>query len=445
MNKAKAGVFVFVALMICWGEMRAADNSAPTTGPVSRVAISLRALKPNRQYWHEPEAYPGEHIEFIAVLEVKGEAPLIVPTSGGVLHLRTPDGVHLVLDYGGRSRGQVVRTSLVLDTYHISMMDSPHSWTLPGGEAIGKDISFRKPGKYQLWCSIERSAGWHEEHPVAGTTEAGTTVEAWSGKVSSKVVFLTVKALTKDVIQDRPSPKNLDDLRIIKQGKNPIDDEETKDAYACVRKEMELAPNDGLAKAIVDLLQEGTAEVRSDPSSWWWKLEGMAIRRAWDGQRFRVEGSYLRPLVDLQVDLLKKWYKQEPPEVSLYRGVDYSMMIPEAALLVAYIRANDAPELRKSAVNMAAAHARLPKEQPAEDPIIHRYHHARLGTSWGILIGLGVFDGMSLEELKAILGEPTRTYEDAVEWYYSSQMHVNPCLHIQLKDGKVAKAEGFLR
>jgi len=443
MKNAKAGMFIFVALMICCGEMRAADDSAPTTGPASRVEISLRALKPNRQYWHEPEAYPGEHIEFIAVLKVEGESPLIVPTGGGVLHLRTPDGVHLVLDYGARGQGQVVRTSIVLDTYHVSLMESPHSWTLPGGEAIEKDISFRKPGKYELWCSIERSAGWHEEHPVAGKTEPGMVVEAWSGKVSSNVLVLTVKALTKEVIQDRPSPQNLDDIRVIKQGKGPFDDGETKDAYDRISKEMELALNDGLAKAIVELLKGGTAEVRSDPSSWWWRLEGMALKRAWDGYGFRIEGSYLRPLVELQVDILKEWYKQEPPEVSLYSHVDYSMMTPEAALLVAYIRANDAPELRKSAVNIATAHARLPEKQSANDPFIHRYYHARLGVSWSILIGLDVLNGMSLEEIAAILGEPTRTYGDTVEWYYSSQMHVNPGLRVQLKDGKAAKAEGF--
>jgi hypothetical protein len=357
MKNAKAGVFVFVALMICCGEMLAGDDSAPTTEPAAPVSVNL---EPDRT-----EAYPGDGIRLIAVLKVEGQSPLLVPTGGtiGVLHVKTPDGVHLVLDYGHRGRGQVVSTSVVVGEYHLSLVDSPLSWKTAGGEALGKDVSFRKPGKYELWCAIERAAGWHEESPVGGTTEAGTTVEAWSGKVSSKVVLLTVKALTKDVIRDRPSPKNLDDLRVIKQGKSPLDDGETKDAYDRISKEMELALNDGLAKAIVELLKGGTAEVRSDPSSWWWRLEGMAIKRAWDGYGFRIEGSYLRPLVELQVDILKEWDKQEPPGVSLYSHVDYSMMTPDAALLVACIRANDVPELRKSTVSIVAAHARLPQEQ----------------------------------------------------------------------------------
>ncbi|HUW99544.1 MAG: hypothetical protein WBD63_07850 [Phycisphaerae bacterium] len=439
MNKARAGVFVAVALMICCEAMRAGDDSAPTTEPAAPVSVNL---KPDRT-----EAYPGEGIRLIAVLKVEGKSPLIVPTGGtiGVLHVKTPDGVHLVLGYGHRGRGQVVPagSAIVVGEYHLSLVDSPLSWKTAGGEAIGKDVSFRKPGTYELWCDIERAAGWHEESPVAGTTETGTTVEAWNGKVSSKVTVLTVKALTKDVIQDQPSPKNLDGLRIIKQGKNPIEDEETKDAYDRISQEMELAPNDGLAKAVVELLREGTAEARSDPSGWWWKLEGMAIRRAWDGYRFRMEGSYLRPLVELQVDILKEWYKQEPLRVSRYSDVDYSMMTPDAALLVAYIRANDVPELRKSAVNVAEAHARLPENQSANDPTIHRYYHARLGVSWSILIGLDVLNGMSLEETKAILGEPTRTYGDTVEWYYSSQMHVNPGLRVQLKEGKAVEAKGF--
>jgi outer membrane protein assembly factor BamE (lipoprotein component of BamABCDE complex) len=56
---------------------------------------------------------------------------------------------------------------------------------------------------------------------------------------------------------------------------------------------------------------------------------------------------------------------------------------------------------------------------------------------------LDVLNGMSVEELKTILGEPTRTRGDAVEWYYSSQMHVNPGLRVQLKDGKAVEAKGF--
>ncbi|HUU30963.1 MAG TPA: hypothetical protein VMY69_02550, partial [Phycisphaerae bacterium] len=220
MKSAKAGVFVFVALMICWGEMCAGDDSAPTTEPAAPVSVNL---KPDRT-----EAYPGEGIRVIAVLKVEGKSPLIVPTGGtiGVLHVKTPDGVHLVLDYGHRGRGQVVPagSAVFVGEYHLSLVDSPlsssRSWKTAGGEAIGQEVSFRKPGKYELWCDIERGAGWHEERPVAGTTEAGTTVETWSGKVSSKVRVLAVKALTKDVIQDRPSPENLDDLRIIKQGKN---------------------------------------------------------------------------------------------------------------------------------------------------------------------------------------------------------------------------------
>jgi hypothetical protein len=165
----------------------------------------------------------------------------------------------------------------------------------------------------------------------------------------------------------------------------------------------------------------------------------MAIRRAWDGYRFRMEGSYLRPLVELQVDILEEWYKQEPPPPR-GRGL-YALEAPAAAsLMVAYIHANDVPEMRKVAVSMATAHACLPEKQSANDPTIHRYHHARLGVSWGILIGLDVLNGISLEETKVILGEPTRTYGDTVEWYYNSPMHVNPGLRVHFREGKAVEA-----
>ena len=62
--------------------------------------------------------------------------------------------------------------------------------------------------------------------------------------------------------------------------------------------------------------------------------------------------------------------------------------------------------------------------------------HSRLHFAWGVLRATGVLrDGMRLEEVVGLLGQPTKVGPEFAEWYYSSGMHVNPCLRWRTDGG----------
>jgi hypothetical protein len=110
--------------------------------------------------------------------------------------------------------------------------------------------------------------------------------------------------------------------------------------------------------------------------------------------------------------------------------------------------AADSP-LRLEAIALARKYAAIPeyaiepdlRKQKRPKGVNDRQAHTRLYFAWGVLMGTGILrDGMRLEELVALLGQPTKLEPEMAEWYYSSGMHVNPCLRYWRLDGQEKRA-----
>jgi hypothetical protein len=71
---------------------------------------------------------------------------------------------------------------------------------------------------------------------------------------------------------------------------------------------------------------------------------------------------------------------------------------------------------------------------------VDKQAHAGLGFAWGVLRRTTVLrGGMHLEEVVGLLSQPAKTTPECAEWYYSSQMHVNPCLRYWRVDAWMKK------
>jgi hypothetical protein len=87
--------------------------------------------------------------------------------------------------------------------------------------------------------------------------------------------------------------------------------------------------------------------------------------------------------------------------------------------------------LRTASVALARKNASVRQLLPQGNPgsTYHNQAHARLAFAWGVLRATKILhNGMSLEEVSALLGQPTKSTADMAEWYYASEMHVNPGL-----------------
>jgi hypothetical protein len=113
----------------------------------------------------------------------------------------------------------------------------------------------------------------------------------------------------------------------------------------------------------------------------------------------------------------------------------------ESGLLTAYILKNDVPDLRQATVALAMKYGRMPVAR-VDGKMAPRPGTDRWVTASGFLRELDAFQGMTLNEVKAILGEPTNNYGDSVEWCCTSRMHVNPTVRIEFKDGKARSSKG---
>jgi hypothetical protein len=115
----------------------------------------------------------------------------------------------------------------------------------------------------------------------------------------------------------------------------------------------------------------------------------------------------------------------------------------EAAMNVKHLPEDSA--LRLKIVALARKFAAIPdyatvedlRKQKRPENVDDHQAHARLYFAWHVLMETNVLrSGLRLEEYVALLGPPTKIGAETVEWYYSSGMHVNPCLRLWKQDGR---------
>ncbi len=103
-------------------------------------------------------------------------------------------------------------------------------------------------------------------------------------------------------------------------------------------------------------------------------------------------------------------------------------------------------ELRIEAINLARRFAN-PNELAAKAKDEQaRWNHQRLHVAWQILQATETLrPGMRFEDLVALLGKPTARYPGAARWAYSSMMHVNPALDVEINSKQQVVAIRFIR
>jgi hypothetical protein len=120
-----------------------------------------------------------------------------------------------------------------------------------------------------------------------------------------------------------------------------------------------------------------------------------------------------------------------------------------ASLLAAIRERPRNDELRIRAIDTArrfASPADLAARPGALAARDYGYDRMRVEMAWKILQATETLrKGMTLEDAVALLGRPTKEFKDGNsggtthEWYYSSPMHINPCLRLTFVDDKVTE------
>ena len=396
-----------------------------------------------------PEYCPGEEVVFHGYLKNGSEKPIRVPVHTGlqgmvvpsyeVLHCATPDGKELIYtgfnlraDYypprlAPEEAAKRVKYDplgadnirhLVFNPFRFT--SESKNWETPQREAV-KDPSLRREGEYRLWIEFD------------APKLPGMPADGFSGTVRSNEIRITVRDLPVDKRRAKPTPEQQADLdEYVNVGHDPAHRALPDRLKAAV----ERTENEGLALAIVDTIR-GLRSGRIKPGPGYTantvpNLLFLLQCRSGD-YVLRIDGPYLKAFALLGYEMTEEALageKSQPQRTMAY-----------GAPLV-YLKAHpEDKELRAKTVALAKGCANVRALQPvdpndsSEGAMKHHAAHRKLSFAWHTLIELGTLhDGMSLNEAVAILGEPTHRWPqpNLVEWYYSSEMHVNPMLRATL-------------
>ena len=147
-----------------------------------------------------------------------------------------------------------------------------------------------------------------------------------------------------------------------------------------------------------------------------------------------------------QFDLLRNYLTRDTVSqpYDAYPGERAGLGTIETEFLKRLPSLSDRDGLRIEAIDLARRYARasdLTRAYGLGDWFDTSYHwqsHWRLGFAWRVLrVTCILQDGMGLQELVTILGEPTEAARESVAWCYESPMHINPCLLYWRDGGRV--------
>ena len=374
---------------------------------------------------------PGECIKVCASRKVLGTETLRFPSGYydaalAQLHLETPAG-ELFLYWPYSSPRQTLRPlqarefreslrtgqSQVILTATLSMVNPSPNWL---ASTTGKRVqpNFRAIGEYKAWV----------EYEIPRIGDAPT--DAWNGRVRSRTIRWEVHEVPIADRRAAPTAKQLADIDVVMAGGH--DRMKSQNRLMSALQDTE---NEGLAGHIADLLKRHQPSEASKPyPSWWNSLYFLLSGRAYRSGTLAIVGPYLADFGSVSLTAFRHRLGGASARVDVDFLVAYSQV--EGGVKEAF--ADQLSEL-------ARRHARiLPVEGGPRD---HRLEHFRLWTSWKILFALDIlYDGLSFPEATRILGEPERRGTLA-QWYYSSQMHVNPVLIGKISQGVKGETVSF--
>jgi hypothetical protein len=449
---------IAAVMMLVPGGFAAAENS-PTIAPVdaqqigdwSKIQDGLTVrMVADRTVYHA-----GEQMRLQAEARNSGDGKLYVPT-GGEMHLLTPSGEHMVYAYSSSNRANLSPGSTVMLGYwwNLRLVKGSTSWRPadgPEGKNMPADLS--RVGTYTFWHEHEAKPGWLA---TMDKQAAEKGEPAWTGKSVTPRLKIEVRELgDADKVRELTASQR-NDLRIVAEGPDKHDRRELEAANNRLAKDLLLAANVGLADAAAALVVEHVSKNADDPTASIASLHYALSRRAveprggrhWPPVELAIRGDYLRPLAELELKLLKASFDVAPPQVEVAATQPLIRRarpgLSTDVLLSLCLDSKDDP-LRKPLAELAAANAKLPDPLPwkrgqdpfdREDITLIRYYHPRLATAWGLLRALDVLQDKTEAEVIAILGQPTKRYENTLEWYAASEMHVNPFVRVVFVGGK---------
>jgi hypothetical protein len=382
-----------------------------------------------------PVAHPGEWITIGLQLNNATDRALMMPRqSGGFLdgelHVRTPSGeeyaYHGGVDFVNAQPTEALRIERLARRIALRLTGPLDAWrAVAGGDA--RPLSFRKPGKYTVWCRIEAQPGWSKQ----------TETPEWTGKATTAPVQFTVSEMPLHLRRTGLTCQQVRDLQTLLGSTGSSDYQR---AQGRIKEAIVRADNEALAMRMVELIEKKLDDDPAELSVGWQNVVFyLGLRAAGHNGAIGIDGPYLPRFAQVCLKILERQLAGRQHG----RGNWFRLWLSIVAHLSAH---GDDTALRDRVVHLAKRYAKLPGESSRERHSEWRAHHlahARLGFAWRALTELGVLkDGIPVKEARAILGPPTHPHPrneapQNIEWHYASTMHVNPYLVADLRNGKL--------
>ena len=359
--------------------------------------------------------HPGEPFQFIASIKgVSGKSVRMTATANEMrlhtsLHVRIPNG----RVFPSASRARVLLSQIPPDgSEFICLFDGRLNASIKGwlgAQTLEPDdaASFHQPGTYTFWFEYEV--------PSARPS-------AWSGKLESNHITLIVSDLPPAQRLQVPTAAQLDELRIFL---GPSKGEYPHPGTIELVNAMIHTENEGLALYLMGQLDKNRAKRG--------QIFYLLAQRA-----AGIDGPYLRKLADWCVGILEHG---NPPQSPL-PGFDASVTDPPLEYL--HFHPEDV-KLRQRIVAVAELSANIPRFFPKGPDGVY------LPRAPGGPLFLGFYDsmkilfdqkalhdGMSVEEVTAILGRPSSQGPTEITWTYANGAERQPRISADVKDGKLS-------
>ena len=374
---------------------------------------------------------PGERLDLGVYFHNPWNQSLLVRHTGGrplagELHVLTPAGHAFTYRPPKRTTGGVFvhpgKTDR-LRALSLRLSEPMPDWA-PTSPDAPKRLSFRNEGVYRLWAEYTEKKNWE-----------GSKLEWW-GRARTETVAITVRKPAPAALDKAPTPEQLADLaRFVA----PASDRKAfVEAKARLEAALARAVHEGLAGAVVEVFRTGRfggaaiplrsrqelfrmLSLRAGSAEWRGDLElGRQIRRVLPG----IDGPYLRALVHASLAAVAKLPRVRPKKQPEFFFRDLGDLL---TVLTAYLKLHpEGAATRKRAVDL--------------------WRGFKSRAAWEFFFDIGALrKGMSVRELVALLGKPTRQNDQVVDWYINTHHHVNPYLAARLQDGKVTRFQMGVR
>lgn len=440
------GCFTLLLAAATSGAPPAPDRpERPAGEAVNGLRVSIDAAFVTGEGADRPR-HPGEFITVMGHFRNVGQQPLdlchVQNQYFCVLFVRTPDGK----EYG-------------FSTSAPGLLDGPapkagnYSSCPPGGAMAGMQWALRltrdyhwrpkgggdakaeptvmlgEPGVYKFWL----------EYEVPPPAEGEKVANAWSGRAVSNVLKVQVAPLPPE---KRMAEANDEQKKWVAGLVDPALDIGGISVQDHVRRSLRLAQNEALARAIVKAARENPGRL--------YDVLNTLTERIGDPREPGIDGPYLKDAADLAMDVCEGKVIV-PADAAGRQSHRLNQAYLLGQVLLVYLDAHPKDEAARTRIaafiKPCAKVADLPPWADGDNAWVGRDKTVTkcglaIETVWKLMQALGMLrDGMTLDEAKALLGEPaSERNPKLVVWSYAWSLRMGPpAVQAEVAEGKIVK------